>query len=686
MTAHNHIIFRITIVAFLAAFLTFIPGCGGDDKDGASVESRGDEEDLAPDYRAEKGEYDKAIADCTEAIRLDPKHVEAYHNRGVAYWNKGEYDKAIADFTEAIRLEPTNDFYRKNLKDAKTFVKCELQIVYSQRETNNPNWRPPAGHTVQTSEGWDKETGCAVEIEHEKSGIVLRLVPAGEFDMGSQISPEEAARKHGGQAEWYIDEYPLHKVKISEPFYIGKYEVTQKQWKAVMGSNPSRWTGDNLPVEKVNWNNAQAFCRKAGGGLRLPSEAEWEYACRAGSKARWCFGDNEGTRGEYAWYWGNRDFKTHKVGKKKPNAWGLYDIHGNVWEWCEDVWHSNYNGAPSDGRAWTTGGDQSSRVCRGGSWVLVAGSSRSAFRCRIVPGDTYFFFGFRVVAAAGAVRSGDKIVYSQRETNNPNWRPSEGYKVHTGEGWDKETGCAVEIVHEKSGIVLRLVPAGEFGMGLHISAEEVARKFGVKAAFYKGEHPLHRVKISEPFYIGKYEVTQKQWKAVMGDNPSEFKGDNLPVEGVTWEKVQEFCRKGGGGLRLPSEAEWEYACRAGRRTRWCFGDNVSVLGEYAWYYENSKGKTHEVGTRKPNDWGIYDMHGNVWECCEDWYDSNYYEKCRNGVTDPQGPSNGKYRVWRGGSWLDDAWFSRSAFRFSIVPGDLNNYFLGFRVVVAGAVR
>ncbi|MFH1550753.1 MAG: formylglycine-generating enzyme family protein [Planctomycetota bacterium] len=254
------------------------------------------------------------------------------------------------------------------------------------------------------SEGRDGATGLWKEIVHKKSGIVLRLVHAGEFDMGSQILPEEVVRKYGGDAADYKDEHPLHKVKISEPFYIGKYEVTQKQWKAVMKYNPCRSKGDNLP-STVSWVDALEFCRKAGGWLRLPTEAEWEYACRAGSNTQWCFGDNESMLGEYAWYRNNTEWSAHEVGQKKPNAWGLYDMHGNVFEWCLDVWHSNYDGAPGDGSDWTTGEDQSHRVLRGGSWDADAWGTRSADRDWYPQGsmNEKMFdsrVGFRVVVAA----------------------------------------------------------------------------------------------------------------------------------------------------------------------------------------------------------------------------------------------------------------------------------------------
>ena len=284
-----------------------------------------------------------------------------------------------------------------------------------------------------------------------------------------------------------------------------------------------------------------------------------------------------------------------------------------------------------------------------------------------------------------------KIVASPDKTNNPNWRVPPGFTVETSEGWDKETGCAIQIMHIKSGIVLRFVPAGEFDMGSRISAEEAEHRYGEEdqgIEWHEQEHPLHKVKISRPFYIGVYEVTQKQWAAIMGNSPSHFKGDNLPVETVSWDDTQEFCRKAGDGLRLPTEAEWEYACRAGTETRWYFGNDESTFGEYAWYRDNAGEKTHETGRKKPNAWRLYDMYGNVWEWCGDRYDRDYYNGWENGVTDPPGPQNEKYwyRVVRGGAWYVTPRYGRSANRVYSDPAGSNKTD-GFRVAMpAGIVR
>ena len=163
------------------------------------------------------------------------------------------------------------------------------------------------------------------------------------------------------------------------------------------------------------------------------------------------------------------------------------------------------------------------------------------------------------------------------------------------------------------------------------------------------------MRITKPFYLGKYLVTQEQWEAVMGNNPSHFKGPKNPVEQVSWDDCQQFLeqaqregRPRGGKFQLPTEAQWEYACRAGSTTRYCFGDDESELGEYAWYDANSGSKTHPVGEKKPNAWGLYDMHGNVWEWCQDWYDGGYY--ANSPTDDPTGPATGSDRVFRGGGW------------------------------------
>ncbi len=205
-------------------------------------------------------------------------------------------------------------------------------------------------------------------------------------------------------------EEPQHNVNIS-PFFMGKYEVTQGQWEAVMGNNPSNFKGAKRPVEEVSWAQAVEFCRKlsqkTGKTYRLPSEAEWEYACRAGTTTPFYFGDT--STPDLVNYDGNHPYgsapkglyrkQTTDVGSFPPNPFGLYDMHGNVWEWCSDRWHDNYNGAPTDGSSWETGTNDN-RVLRGGSWDLNAVFCRSAYRVWVSAGFRWWFGGFRVAVAS----------------------------------------------------------------------------------------------------------------------------------------------------------------------------------------------------------------------------------------------------------------------------------------------
>jgi formylglycine-generating enzyme required for sulfatase activity len=218
------------------------------------------------------------------------------------------------------------------------------------------------------------------------------------------------------------------------------------------------------------------------------------------------------------------------------------------------------------------------------------------------------------------------------------------------------------------GIEFVLVPAGTFMMGSDNGGDD--------------EKPVHEAYISKPFYLGKYEVTQGQWQAIMGNNPSRFRGDaNLPVEQITWEDVQAFIsklnvRENRITYRLPTEAEWEYAARAGTTADYSFGDDPRLLGEYAWYAENAERRTHPVGQKKANAWGLHDMHGNVWEWVQDWYSKPY---AAGTVTDPQGPAAGAIRVYRGGSWITHARNCRVSYRNDQAPGGRVVY-VGFRLL------
>jgi formylglycine-generating enzyme required for sulfatase activity len=232
------------------------------------------------------------------------------------------------------------------------------------------------------------------------------------------------------------------------------------------------------------------------------------------------------------------------------------------------------------------------------------------------------------------------------------------------------------------GMKLVLIPKGTFTMGPTI--EE-------KVLF--GHEEQHEVTISQDYYLGVTEVTQAQYEKMMGKNPSYFQGakvgnanTDLPVENVSWDDAVEFCKKlsdlpeekkAGRVYRLPTEAEWEYACRSGSKSAYSFGESSKSLGDYAWFDENSNGQTNPVGQKKPNAWGLYDMLGNVWEWCSDWYD----EYPKGAVSDPTGPIKGSVRVYRGGSWRNVPAGCRSAGRRRSAPS-LRGDDLGFRVALS----
>ena len=216
------------------------------------------------------------------------------------------------------------------------------------------------------------------------------------------------ARRYGVDLGWYKSEHPQRLVEIKKPFYIQKTEVTQGQWKKVMENNPSRFKdcGNDCPVENVSWYCTQKFIKKLNDmdgtyTYRLPTEAEWEYAARAGTTTEFSFGDDVGKLDEYGWYGNNSGGRTHPVGRKLPNAFGLYDMHGNVWEWCEDQWHDNYKGAPVDGSARVDRDKSAERVLRGGAYNNNVGICRSANRNRNIPGFQNINYGFRLVLLPG---------------------------------------------------------------------------------------------------------------------------------------------------------------------------------------------------------------------------------------------------------------------------------------------
>ncbi|MDB3953889.1 formylglycine-generating enzyme family protein [Alphaproteobacteria bacterium] len=214
------------------------------------------------------------------------------------------------------------------------------------------------------------------------------VIPAGLFGMGDMSGEGDS------------DEKPVHEVRIGYSFAVGKYEVTQAEWEAVMGKNPSEFKGAKRPVEKVSWEDAKSFVKKlseqTGKEYRLLSESEWEYMARAGSTTKYPWGDEiDSSKAKYESKDGSEE-STVPVGSYSANAFGVYDTAGNVSEWVEDCWHKNYKDAPTDGSAWTSGGDCSKRFLRGGSWINFPGDLRSANRGRVDATKRYYNLGFRI--------------------------------------------------------------------------------------------------------------------------------------------------------------------------------------------------------------------------------------------------------------------------------------------------
>jgi formylglycine-generating enzyme required for sulfatase activity len=642
-----------------------------------------------------------------------------------------------------------------------------------------------AAKAKERQDTWAKHLGVPVEMTNSL-GMKLVLIPPGEFMMGS--SPEEvtwgvAQGKKANEPEWYFDRVPTgapqHRVRITKPYYLATYPVTQGEYEKVMGVNPSCFTTAQMaasafqpplvreqteerernikrvavkdasrhPVETVNWKEAIEFCRKlsampAERAARrvywLPTEAEWEYACRAGTATRWYCGDDETDLVYVAWLNGNSGSMTHPVGEKRPNAWGLFDMYGNVWQWCADWFGADYYRESSlgDPAGPPVGSDH---VSRGGHWNDAPHKARSAYRNCSWPGFRASGNGFRVVARiepkeqvveqpTTPVASRPFTAEEPRATAAPPSAvaPFDATKAKEHqEAWAKHLGVPVEETNS-IGMKLVLVPPGEFDMGSTPEevawALEYAKQNKITDKWYLGnvpsEAPRHRVKITKPFYLAVYQTTQGEYGKVMGVNPSCDCDDQVdvstfkppldeeeanrrpinrkmvmhrdtrrhPVETVDWEEALEFCRQLSAApaergarrvYRLPTEAEWEYACRAGTTTRWYCGDDEAALADVAWFKPRAGGMTHPVGEKKPNGWGLHDMCGNVHQWCADWFSADYYRQ--SAASDPTGPSAGTCRVARGGYSTGASSRCRSAARAFFMPAS-RNVITGFRAV------
>ena len=625
-----------------------------------------------------------------------------------------------------------------NLTNGFTYTNLSYTVL-----EQNPD---PAVVTNVTLRNAITATGYPWRVRDNWTQIEMVLVPGGTFTMGCTASNAYACSS---------DESPTPSVTITNAFYMGRYEVTQAQWLAKMGSNPSFFQGQAdsplRPVEQVPWTTIQGFLTATR--MQLPTEAQWEYACRAGTTTAfhgftgYLSGTNDDTLAQnIAWYSTNAGNVTHAVGGKAANGLGLHDMSGNVYEWCGD-WYGAYSaGAQTNPTGPATG---LGRVLRGGAWGGSTGLVRSANRNYSTPGYAYYDIGFRVardpldspptissvyppagifsggtaititgafldgatsvrvggvactnvvavnstmvtaVTPAGSVGSASVEVTSPKGTataanaftytstwyvileQNPNPAVVTNLTLRnaitaTGYPWRvRDNGTQIEMV---------LVPGGTFTMGCTASSAW---------ACSFDESPTHSVTITSAFYMGRYEVTQAQWLAKMGSNPSFFQGQAdsplRPVEQVSWTTIQGFLT--ATGMQLPTEAQWEFACRAGTTTAFhgftgfvSGTNNDTLVGNIAWYSPNSGNRTHAVGGKAANGLGLHDMSGNVGEWCRDWYGAY----SAGPQTNPMGPATGTYRVLRGGAWNANTDDVRSSSRNISTP-DSSGVNIGFRV-------
>lgn len=514
-------------------------------------------------------------------------------------------------------------------------------------------------------------------------------------------------------------------------------------------------------------------CDFKADGYRLPTEAEWEYAARGGQKSRSYKFSGSNDIDEVAWYWKNsgdkrlkgnlneiyekkspavielkegNNCKPHEVGEKKPNELGIHDMSGNAWEVCWDTYDSKYyNKSP----ICNPKGDISFglKVFRGGYYFSKIESCSSVSRGADAP--IYKFNGIRLVRSGKIhfnhdsyhfiINENDTIVGNIKAASTKNDKIIE-YSLF-GEGAenfhiDSETGkisinpdnnlyfnkanLYVLIAEAKSnkdkaysnitiGIIqppkMILVEEGEFEMGQ--PDKDIGR-------WTYDEQPVHNVTLSS-FYISKYEVTQLTYESVMGNNPSQYRDSNNPIEGVSWYDAVEFCNKlsilkglepcysinknqidpnnkseddrkkwlikcnfKANGYRLPTEAEWEFAAKGGIKSKGYTYSGSSNIDEVAWYTNDRDRDKRNIGMKKPNELGLYDMSGNVEEWCWDWYDSNYYSEST--ANNPYGPESGSRRIVRGGHWFSYAEYCRSANRGGSFPFRGLASEVGFRIV------
>ena len=559
-------------------------------------------------------------------------------------------DNSKQNITKKTSHEPLTqrveiDTHNTNSVDSKKIEKLPRKI---------PIIAPNTTSTIQKSERNIEKQNITEKVSHvsltprtfQVKGVEFTMIPVegGTFTMG--------ATSEQGSDTW-DREKPTHRVTLSD-YYIGEVEVTQALWQAVMGDNPSYFKGDlQRPVEYVSWNECQEFIKKlnalTGQNFRLPTEAEWEYAARGGNKSKGYKYAGSNNIDDVAWYDDNSNDMTHFVKGKQANELGLYDMSGNVWEWCSD-WYGDYSSsAQTNPTGPATGSD---RVIRGGSWFNYAGDCRVSLRDYDAPDNRIIGLGLRLALSNPIQLS--KANFEKSEKDNK----------------DKDFNLRSIRVN---GVEFNMIPVkgGTFTMG-------ATPEQGIDAEIV--EKPSRQVSLGD-YYIGETVVTQALWEVVMGYNPSCFKGPNLAVDNVSWYECKEFIARinkiSGLNFNLPTEAEWEYAARGGNMSNGYKYAGSNDIEDVAWFDENSSSISHSVKTKKANELGIYDMSGTIWEWCYDW--ATDYSQCTN--LNPMGPTQSTSRkVLRGGAYSSRRRFCRVSSRSNNTP-ETKSSTIGFRITL-----
>ncbi|MBP5557187.1 MAG: SUMF1/EgtB/PvdO family nonheme iron enzyme [Bacteroidales bacterium] len=543
------------------------------------------------------------------------------------------------------------------------------------------------------------------------------------------------------------NESPVHTAKINT-FGIGKYEVTQKEWSQIVNipEVSSQWSntyglGDTFPAYNFSYDQFQLFisrlCELTSLSFRMPTESEWEYAARGGIHANNYQYSGSDIVENVAWYTNNANSSSHAVGGKDANSLGIYDMSGNVWEWCSD-WYGMYSPGTYSNPTGSSNG--TARVMRGGCWYFNEDYCRVSARYSSSPSNTFITYGGRLAIDVLPRVSTSPII--DINTTSANWggTVSDGIAaevVERGLCWGTNANVSIfndtiklgsgtgSFDYAKIGLAanttyfVRAYAINQFGIGygdvqafttpadntqeyingitvnwgngVTANQQEVIRQILNKMIAVEGgscsmSNDFHAV--INPFFIGKFEITQKEWMALMGATPTSSGsqwttnlgfGNNFPAYYVSYEDVLSFLQilnaYTGIVFRLPTEAEWEYAARGGRQTSNNLYAGSNAIGTVAWYSNNSS--AHEVGLLQNNEIGTFDMSGNVAEWCSD-----YYGTLNPGIyNNPAGPASGTTRVVRGGGYNSLSSSCTVFARDSAVP-DTRSATIGFRLAIS----